>query len=916
MGNPTKFIRALLSHFSHCKDQAIYPEDYLEYAEKLKTRDDFPEDRETERIKEVALAYHVYQQLLLENSSLDFGDLINYCLELFKKRPLILKKYREKFKYILVDEFQDTNWAQYELVKILAGPKNNLTVTADDDQCLPGDSKIDVFKEGKIISKKIKNIKRGEKALTAVGKGHIGIASVDNVFINNKEAQILTVKTENGYSINVTDNHKMFCCVPRTSRQGYHYVYLMFKKDLGWRIGVTDDLILRLRLERSADKILAIRAFNSDTEARYHETLWSLKYGEPTNCFKNRKRIVIKDSWVVKLYKEIDVENNIRELAQDLNIDLDSPHYYLDAVKRGRSTRIIINLQMCYRKYRDKERVKNKKQLLLDGWISHRLYVETSDEETIKKLKIADYNLQKTKKGARLNIESADLQKLEKEAREIEKITGGFVEFKFNAACRYYKPTSNARNFMSLIMPAKNLVQGHYLPTKKGNEIIYDKIVSIKRVEKNIKVYDLEIKGTHNFIANGVVVHNSIYRWRGASFTNIVNFKKDFPEAKQVSLVKNYRSLQNILDSAYKFIKANDPDRLECVSKINKRLVSQSAGEGIISHIHSKNLEQEASTAVKKILDIIKKDKDAVFNDFAILVRANDAAGPFVKALERARLPYQFLASRGLYSKSGVLDVISYFKLLDNYHESRAVYRILNMPFLGIPPEDIMKLTRYASKRAKSLYEAMEELQMVSGISRTTQEKIFFILSLVKKHIFLARERSASEMLLAFLEDSGYLKYLTKNSSSFENKEQLDLLNQFYKRIKGFEETTIEPTLNNFMREINLEIDSGEQGKVEFDPEQGPDVIKVMTIHGAKGLEFKYVFLVNMVDRRFPTIERGESIELPDDLIKDIRPKGDIHLQEERRICYVAMTRAKKELYFTSAEDYGGALYDRNGLQG
>ena len=106
LGNPTKFIQALISHFSHCKDQGIYPEDYLEYAEKLKTRDDMPEDDETERIKEVAGAFHTYQRLLLENSSLDFGDLINYCLKLFQKRPLILKKYREKFKYILVDEFQ------------------------------------------------------------------------------------------------------------------------------------------------------------------------------------------------------------------------------------------------------------------------------------------------------------------------------------------------------------------------------------------------------------------------------------------------------------------------------------------------------------------------------------------------------------------------------------------------------------------------------------------------------------------------------------------------------------------------------------------------------------------------------------------------------------------------------------------
>ncbi|MDP2741727.1 MAG: UvrD-helicase domain-containing protein, partial [bacterium] len=136
LGNPTKFIQSLISHFSRCKDQEVYPDDYLDYAENLKTRDDAPESEEIERIKEVAQAYYVYQQLLLENSSLDFGDLINYCLKLFKKRPLILKKYREKFKYILVDEFQDTNWSQYELIKILAEPKNNLTVCADDDQAI------------------------------------------------------------------------------------------------------------------------------------------------------------------------------------------------------------------------------------------------------------------------------------------------------------------------------------------------------------------------------------------------------------------------------------------------------------------------------------------------------------------------------------------------------------------------------------------------------------------------------------------------------------------------------------------------------------------------------------------------------------------------------------------------------------
>ncbi|OGZ75368.1 MAG: hypothetical protein A3G45_02085, partial [Candidatus Staskawiczbacteria bacterium RIFCSPLOWO2_12_FULL_37_15] len=534
LGNPAKFIQVLIYHFSHCKDQGIYPKEYLEYAEKLKTRDDAPENEETERIKEVANAYHVYQKILLDNNALDFGDLINYCLKLFKKRPLILEKYREKFKYILVDEFQDTNWAQYEVIKLLAESKNNLTVCADDDQ--------------------------------------------------------------------------------------------------------------------------------------------------------------------------------------------------------------------------------------------------------------------------------------------------------------------------------------------------------------------------------------AIYRWRGASFSNIVQFQKDFPDAKQISLIKNYRSTQNILDLSHKFIKANNPDRLEFINKIDKKLIAENLGEGlpaeagIIEHISAKNLDEEAGSVIKKVLEILKKDKEANYNDFVILVRANDSAIPFIKALERAGLPYQFLASRGLYSKPVILDVISYFKLLDNYHEGSAVYRILNLPFMEISDLDIAKITQYSRKRTKSLFEALEELPLIGGISAKTQEQIAFILGLIKKHTLQAREKGVAEILVSFLGDSGYLKYLVKNNS----EEKIDLLNQFYKKVKNFEEATFEPTLKNFMEEISLELESGEEGKLQFDPDLGPEMIKVMTIHGAKGLEFKYVFLVSMVDKRFPTIERKDPIELPEELIKDIKPKGDAHLQEERRICYVAMTRAKKELYFTSAKDYGG----------
>ena len=249
-----------------------------------------------------------------------------------------------------------------------------------------------------------------------------------------------------------------------------------------------------------------------------------------------------------------------------------------------------------------------------------------------------------------------------------------------------------------------------------------------------------------------------------------------------------------------------------------------------------------------------------------------------------------------------ILDIISYFKLLDNYHEGLAVYRILNLPFLSIPDSEIANITLYGSKHTKSLFESLQESSLIPGLSLKTKEKISKILSLIKSHSQLAREKNVSEIFISFLDDFGYLKYLTKANE----KEKIELVNQFYKKIKTFEEATLEPSLKNFMVELGMELESGEEGKLEFDPDRGPDMIKVMTIHGAKGLEFKHIFLVSMVDKRFPSIERREAIELPDALIKDIKPKGEAHLQEERRLCYVAMTRAKEGLYFTSAGDYGG----------
>src|SRR3989344_2478408 len=142
LGNPTRFIKGIVSHFARAKDELISPEEYLSYAEKIELQQDHAEagvddqDSEINRVKEIANAYHVYQKLLLNSDALDFGDLINYTLKLFQSKPRVLDHLRNQYQYILIDEFQDTNYAQYELIKLLAGPRNNITVVGDDDQSI------------------------------------------------------------------------------------------------------------------------------------------------------------------------------------------------------------------------------------------------------------------------------------------------------------------------------------------------------------------------------------------------------------------------------------------------------------------------------------------------------------------------------------------------------------------------------------------------------------------------------------------------------------------------------------------------------------------------------------------------------------------------------------------------------------
>ncbi len=392
----------------------------------------------------------------------------------------------------------------------------------------------------------------------------------------------------------------------------------------------------------------------------------------------------------------------------------------------------------------------------------------------------------------------------------------------------------------------------------------------------------------------------SIYKFRGASISNILKFKEDYRKATEVTLTENYRSTQDILDLAYDFIQQNNPYRLESKLKISKKLAANKKDKGEIVVLHSQTVYEEAIMTVQKILEL--KDKHYFsWNDFAILVRANDHAEPFISELAKRGLPYIFVANRGLYKKPFILDLIAYLKLLDNYHESENLFRVFNMQKFKISDDDLIALSQSAKRRALSLFEVARE--------KITNPKIKSLLELLTRHTQLARELNTSELVVKILTDLELLKGLTEDS--VENSENRSVLEQFYRKILAFEKDSNDKSLKGFLNQIQLELEAGDEGELVFNPDLGPEAIRVMTIHAAKGLEFACVFVVNLVEQRFPTRERKEQIEIPQELVKEILPEGDVHLMEERRLFYVAATRAKQYLYFTWADDYGGSTHKK-----
>lgn len=397
----------------------------------------------------------------------------------------------------------------------------------------------------------------------------------------------------------------------------------------------------------------------------------------------------------------------------------------------------------------------------------------------------------------------------------------------------------------------------------------------------------------------------SIFRFRGASLTNILNFQEAYPDAGKTVLTRNYRSTQAILDSAYRLIQQNNPNRLEFKYKVKKRLESVlEIPEKSLHLLQFDTISHEADSVADIILE---KSKEGVpFRGMAILVRRNADADSFLRALNMKQIPFRFSGSRGLYIQEEIRTLVSCIKSLTDFGDSRSLFHLSHSDIYNTGLYELTLAANFAQRRNLSLHQVFKMIHQGEnpvGMSSQTAAKIRNIFDDLFFFVRLANSRNAGQVVYSFLEKTGYLKRLIEEGS-IASELKIKNIRLFFEKIRNFSEISEDGSLYAFARHLDLLQDVGDN-PATAEAELEEDAVHVLTVHKAKGLEFDAVFMVSLITDRFPGRERREKIPVPDEILKESLPQDENIMSEERRLFYVGMTRAKRFLYLTWARDYG-----------
>lgn len=387
----------------------------------------------------------------------------------------------------------------------------------------------------------------------------------------------------------------------------------------------------------------------------------------------------------------------------------------------------------------------------------------------------------------------------------------------------------------------------------------------------------------------------SIYGWRGATLENILDFKKRYPSACEVTLTENYRTTTEILDSAYKLIQHNNPHRLEAQLKINKKLLAQSSGSKP-TICNFETIDEELQWIAQDVSKRITAGADP--GSIAILARRNTTVGLMQSYLDHYDLAYTVAGQRyDLYREPVVRTLLEALRCASDPLDNVSLYHTLIGSLFSLPIENLSKFNRTARKEHTTLLNILADHDD-SGIQAA--------LRLVKNWQSKAGTLSVGRLAYEIIDESGYKDRLYRIADDAVAALAGPRLSELFRNFKEFERIAIQPTVIQYVEALPALMASnpgGDDGTLDLSGQ----TVNLLTVHRSKGLEWPVVYILDCTENSFPTKEMSRGISIPDNLLSGRRSEADTHMAEERRLMYVAMTRAKRELILTYSQRHNGS---------
>jgi DNA helicase-2/ATP-dependent DNA helicase PcrA len=425
--------------------------------------------------------------------------------------------------------------------------------------------------------------------------------------------------------------------------------------------------------------------------------------------------------------------------------------------------------------------------------------------------------------------------------------------------------------------PSVQIHPGMMMPIVHDNRIIADKVVAVSKKSYVGPVYDLDIEKVHNFVASGVAVHNSIYSWRGADYTNILNFERDYPGTKVIKLEQNYRSTKAILDAAHAVISKNK-------ARSDKKLWTKQTGGSPVQVSHVSSEVHEAETIVARV-SLSVKIGARKYSDFAVLYRANAQSRALEETLVRYSIPYKIVGGVRFYDRKEIKDLLAYLRLIYQPNDFTSFQRIVNIPKRGVGEKSLQVFLDWQAGSDKNLCEALMQVELCADLTAKARQSLGELGVLME---YLKNQQDSlalPDFIELLINRLHYFDYLDDKSLQAEDRQAN------VKELVSVAREYTEVGLAGFLEEVAL--------VSSLDDNSGTaDSVTLMTLHAAKGLEFPAVFMVGMEESVFP-----HSRAIYD----------QAEMEEERRLCYVGMTRAREELHLLSASSrliFGNRQYN------